>query len=431
MAYKEPPNIDADLHAAKFIVGDTSNGANYATIAAAITAAGAGPATIAIQPGTYTENITLPANINLTGFGCDASLNGTGTVIISGTITKTSAGSSTISGIQLQTNSAALLAVTGSAASVVNLENCYLNMTNATGITFSSSSASSIINTTGCTGNLVTTGIAVFSHSASGLLRFIDTVFNNTGNSTTANTVSAGTCQLIGSIISNPITTSGTGALTYCVNSLFDCGGINTTALTIGGSGTAVLTGCDVYSGTATAIVTTTTTGFLNGIIGSSNANICSGAGTLNYTGVLFSNTGNKFSNTTQSDYGAATFTPVLEFGGGTTGITYTSQVGRFKRVDSIVYIQVSMLLTSKGSSTGTATISGLPFAARTLEVNLLMGIENLTFSAGYSLPIGFTVLGSSSIGLYQEGTIVAGAVMTNVNFANNTLVTIQGFYFV
>ena len=51
-----------DLHTAKFIVGDTANGANYSTIAAAITAASSGDI-IFIQGGTYTENLAVSKDL--------------------------------------------------------------------------------------------------------------------------------------------------------------------------------------------------------------------------------------------------------------------------------------------------------------------------------------------------------------------------------
>src|SRR5258708_20620706 len=116
---------------AKWIVSATASDGTHTTIASALTSASSGD-TIFIRPGTYTENLTLKAGVNLSAFGSDSSQNGTGKVIISGTCTMTTAGSVTISGIQLQTNSAALLAVTGTLASVVNLQNCYLNCTNTT-----------------------------------------------------------------------------------------------------------------------------------------------------------------------------------------------------------------------------------------------------------------------------------------------------------
>jgi hypothetical protein len=56
-------------------------------------------------------------------------------------------------------------------------------------------------------------------------------------------------------------------------------------------------------------------------------------------------------------------FTPALNFGGGTTGITYVVQSGAYVRVASMVFFTISIQLSSKGSSTGNMQVSGLPFA--------------------------------------------------------------------
>src|SRR5690349_12758308 len=55
-------------------------------------------------------------------------------------------------------------------------------------------------------------------------------------------------------------------------------------------------------------------------------------------------------------------FTPVLKFGGATTGITYSTQTGSYIAIGSLVFVSVNITLTSKGTATGTATIEGLPF---------------------------------------------------------------------
>ena len=63
------------------------------------------------------------------------------------------------------------------------------------------------------------------------------------------------------------------------------------------------------------------------------------------------------------NDYEEGTFTPVLKFGGGSTGITYGQQFGSYTKIGNVVHIKMRMLLTSKGSDTGDARVTGLPFA--------------------------------------------------------------------
>jgi hypothetical protein len=268
---------------AKFIVdGTTVANGTHSTIAAALTSASSGD-TIFIRPGTYTENLTLKAGVNLTAYVADASLNATGHVIIKGNSTLSTAGSVSISGIQLETNGAALLTVSGSVASIVNLYNCYLNCTNATGITFSSSSASAAITLDCCAGNLGTTGIALFAHSSAGTMRMNWCDFTNTGGSTTASTLSAGTFNPSYVTLPSPLTTSSTGLLQAGYTTF---NGANVTALTHGGSVASSCGHCQAGSGSASAISISSTLQYLNGTVFSNNTNVITGAGTLTFDNV-------------------------------------------------------------------------------------------------------------------------------------------------
>ena len=284
----------------KFIVdGSTTANGTHSTISAALTSATSGD-TIFIRPGTYTENLTLKAGVNLTAYGSDSSLNATGKVIILGNSALTTAGTVTISGIQLQTNSGSLLTVSGSAASIVNLQNCYLNMVDSTGITFSSSSSSAAITIQNSNGNLGTTGIAIFAHSSAGSLTFTNSYFRNTGGSSTASTVSAGLLTLFTSLFFSPITSSGTSAFGMTQSGL-DTSAQNVTCVTSGGSGNHLFNESSFTSGTASAISNSNTLGVYLCYINSTNTNALTGAGTLLYQGLVFSGSSFKINTTTQT----------------------------------------------------------------------------------------------------------------------------------
>ena len=67
-------------------------------------------------------------------------------------------------------------------------------------------------------------------------------------------------------------------------------------------------------------------------------------------------------------DYEEGVFTPSLEFGGATTGITYSSmRGGSYTKIGRQVTVNFGFTLTSKGSASGDATIAGLPFAIEDL----------------------------------------------------------------
>lgn len=59
----------------------------------------------------------------------------------------------------------------------------------------------------------------------------------------------------------------------------------------------------------------------------------------------------------------AASWTPELRFGGATTGITYTVRYGEYMQLGQWVFLTCQIVLSSKGSATGIATIGNLPVA--------------------------------------------------------------------
>lgn len=58
----------------------------------------------------------------------------------------------------------------------------------------------------------------------------------------------------------------------------------------------------------------------------------------------------------------SGTWTPVLSFGGSSTGITYSTQAGVYTKVGTTVTLTANIVLTSKGAATGTALLSGIPY---------------------------------------------------------------------
>jgi len=79
--------------------------------------------------------------------------------------------------------------------------------------------------------------------------------------------------------------------------------------------------------------------------------------------GITFPATQSASSNAnTLDDYEEGTWTPVLKFGGGSTGIATSQQYGQYTKIGRLVTCTFNIFLTNKGSSTGVATIDGLPF---------------------------------------------------------------------
>ena len=61
-------------------------------------------------------------------------------------------------------------------------------------------------------------------------------------------------------------------------------------------------------------------------------------------------------------DYEEGTWTVGLTFGGGNTGITFEYNTGKYIKIGGIVVARFGIRLSSKGSSTGAARITGLPY---------------------------------------------------------------------
>ena len=125
-------------------------------------------------------------------------------------------------------------------------------------------------------------------------------------------------------------------------------------------------------------------------------------------------------------------FTPVLQFGGASVGITYASQVGAYQRNGNIVTFSLTMNLTSKGSSTGQASIAGLPipsvFKNNTGNQAPVITFVNLTYTSGQ--PIYAFISGSSISSIGQSTVGGANTQLSDTAFANNTSLSISGFYF-
>lgn len=265
---------------AKWVVSADATQGTHTTIQGAINSASSGD-NIFIRAGTYTENLTLKVGVNITGLIGDGNEP---TVTIIGKSTFTGAGSATISGLRLQTNSDFLVVVSGSNASILKIRDCYLNCTNNTGISFTNSNASSVISVIRCVMDLGTTGIALYSMSSAGTLNINYTQCTNTGGSTTQSSNSAGIVQMQYTVLASPLACSSTGIIQKQYV-LCDTSAQNVTSLTTAGTGTSYARYGDNLSGTASAISigTGSRLNLFESVVNSTNTNAITGAGTVKY----------------------------------------------------------------------------------------------------------------------------------------------------
>ena len=123
--------------------------------------------------------------------------------------------------------------------------------------------------------------------------------------------------------------------------------------------------------------------------------------------------------------YETGTWTGGISFGGGSTGVTYSNRVGYYTRIGNIVTVSCYLVLSNKGSSTGAARITGLPFTC----VNNAAGYSalsvlplNVTFTGQLS---GYANINDTTIDLVPS----TGVALTDVGFANNSTFIISLTY--
>ena len=124
----------------------------------------------------------------------------------------------------------------------------------------------------------------------------------------------------------------------------------------------------------------------------------------------------------TLDDYEEGTWTPLLAFGGSSSGITYDSgSRGNYTKIGNVVHVFCRMVLTSKGSQTSTATITGLPFTSLSgvhVAGCSIAAFTDLTFANQLIM----SVLDSTTTVFIQEVTEAGVRTdLTNNDFTDST----------
>jgi hypothetical protein len=125
--------------------------------------------------------------------------------------------------------------------------------------------------------------------------------------------------------------------------------------------------------------------------------------------------------------YEEGTWTPTLLFGGASTGVTYSVQEGLYTRVGRQVTLTGRILLTSKGSSTGSVTVTGVPFSG---GANYPAQIVDASDGfLGLTMPLYFVIAGGI---LYLSAQGATGrSSVTDTSFTNTSDLRFSMTYFV
>lgn len=132
-------------------------------------------------------------------------------------------------------------------------------------------------------------------------------------------------------------------------------------------------------------------------------------------------------------DYEEGTITTYgVSFGGGTTGITYAAsgRDGFYTKIGRVVYFTGTVELSNKGSSTGSARLTGLPFTKNSTHLASVQINEYTNLTSVTTVPWG-SIENSTTTALLRVGGSGTFTALTDANFANNSKIVFSGFYFV
>jgi hypothetical protein len=140
---------------------------------------------------------------------------------------------------------------------------------------------------------------------------------------------------------------------------------------------------------------------------------------------------GDTAANNALDDYEEGTWTMGVSFGGASVGVTYNANTGTYTKVGRQVTLNGYLELSSKGSSTGNAKITGLPFAIPNSSGNYsapALWFSKITFANQFQ---GLGTVGDSVIELYETTEAGTTTGLTNADFVNDSNLLLSFTYFV
>lgn len=132
----------------------------------------------------------------------------------------------------------------------------------------------------------------------------------------------------------------------------------------------------------------------------------------------------------TLDDYEEGTWTMTVQFGGNSVSQTYATNTGSYTKKGREVTVTGSISLTAKGSSTGDATLAGLPFTSATgnqFDSAATFRMVNTTFANQFQGYVDDNV----AVVFIQEVTEAGtGTALTEGNFTDTSGIRIELTYF-
>jgi hypothetical protein len=131
-------------------------------------------------------------------------------------------------------------------------------------------------------------------------------------------------------------------------------------------------------------------------------------------------------------DYEEGTWTPSVAFGGASVGLTYGRRGGTYTKIGRQVTVCGDLILSAKGSSTGNATIAGLPFTINGSSTDFLQAASFRFAEMSFSgLVQGYGGVSSTIINMEQVTSGAGAAPITDADFEDGTQLMVSLTYFV
>lgn len=126
----------------------------------------------------------------------------------------------------------------------------------------------------------------------------------------------------------------------------------------------------------------------------------------------------------------SGTYTPTLSFSGGNTGITYSVNNGTYYKTGKLITFSLNIILTSKGTDTGTIRLS-LPFVS-TSTADYRAALTVFVADTTHNGHIQSVVANSSSVvNLNSISTTGTTITLTDANITNTSTLRVSGSYLV
>jgi hypothetical protein len=130
-------------------------------------------------------------------------------------------------------------------------------------------------------------------------------------------------------------------------------------------------------------------------------------------------------------DYEEGTWTMGIAFGGASVGVTTTNNTGTYTKIGRQVTVNGVLTLSSKGSSSGTATVTGLPFTIGNSNPNFAsasLWLINISFVNQFQ---AYGNKNTTTIVLTESTSLGTVTDLSEADFANNSEVMVNFTYFV